>query len=98
MHCWLGLTSNQTRRMVLLKRQPPAELFYWPASWGRLHAYRHCLTAFYENPVGFGGLRGVALAERMKTATSGGELRQRRVCGVCIVRWQRGLDGDDYDA
>ncbi len=66
--------------------------FYWwrDLGWARAHLTETCLDAFLENPVGFGGLNGIAPAQRMRSGrgrqAAAKGLSSCRSCHVRLVR------------
>ena len=62
-------------------------LFHWAKlPWGVAHISATCPRLFFENPVGFGGLKGVAEAERLSTGTPTQLARKTPgLCGECYM-------------
>ncbi len=65
--------------------------WYWwrGLSWARAHLYETCFDAYLENPVGVGGLKGLAPAERMRAGSAARAARDLggRGCLTCYMRF-----------
>lgn len=63
----------------------PRMYFWKDLDWATSHISEKCVVAFLENPVGFGGLKGVAKPQTMRSAGVRNTVTRRGLCSPCYV-------------
>lgn len=71
----------------MVTRLLPKRLSYWKGRDGFGHIYYYCVVAFNENPVGCGGMQGIAPAERMNEGPTQTVAATHGVCQLCAFMY-----------